>query len=162
MAPTPDAPRSIRPSRVCEICGVLRQTRQKWIDRGLLQERSACGEIDLMETVVLRILFATIRKSHVRIAWQQIQHRLRETIPNQGLTIIWDVERREATLVTADASVIGAVRHGRPVQVIPLDEPIAAAREAFRKEIAAINSGELSTTRLADDVSVTNVTRLDQ
>ena len=102
----------------------------------MLQERAVCIELDLIETVVLKMLYQIVRKSHVRMVWAQVQPSLRRRLPSAGLTVIWDPERRDAVLAVSDREIVEASRHGRVVQVIPLDHAIATAREAFHKEQA--------------------------
>jgi hypothetical protein len=142
MARRADDERSITRSRVCEIGGVNRQTRDKWAARGLLLNRDRCGELDLVELVVLSTINRTIRKGHVPIAWNQVRAKLREGLPTSGLTLVWDVQARKAEFARDERAIVDLVRHGRPVHVIDLAAPIDAARRAFRNELAASQVGQ--------------------
>jgi hypothetical protein len=137
MVHRPDVTRAISRSRLCEIGGVNRQTRDKWVARGLLPDNAPCGELDLIALVVLNALYGTIKKGHVPIAWRQIESDLRQSVPAGGLKLVWDIQARKAALASDDASVVELVRHGGPVHVIDLAERIDAVRTAFRNELSA-------------------------
>jgi hypothetical protein len=147
MAPRSDTARGLRPARICEFAGVIRQTRDKWVDRGLLSARVDCGELDVVELVALKTLYASVRKSHVPIAWTQVQPKLRETIPATGFVLVWDVQARRASFAHDATQVFQLVTHGRPVQVVDLATPIDLARKAFRNEVDAGRSDRLRPPR---------------
>jgi hypothetical protein len=143
------AARTLRPIRICEMAGVSRQTRQKWVDRQLLAQRSECGELELIELVVLRALYASIRKSHVPIAWGHVQPRLRDAIPAESVTVVWDMQTRVAVLASEESDVFALVAHGRPVQVLDLGTEIALARQAFRNEVDTQRATRRTSSRTA-------------
>jgi hypothetical protein len=99
-------------------------------------------ELDVVEVVVLNILLSTLRKKHVRAAWQDVRPRLRTALPGAHLWVVWDPQRLEAELASDDAGVARLVRHGRPVQVIDVAPAVEEARGAFRREITRSSSME--------------------
>jgi len=131
-----DEPR-VRGSRLCEIAGLNRQTRDKWVDRGLLTKTNECDQVDLVELIVLKLLSDNLKKGHVRIAWEEVRPKLREVVPGPNLTLVWDPQRRSAVLAFDPKEIVDLVRHGRLVQVLDIGHAIQWAREAFRREVAA-------------------------
>ena len=132
-----DASARISASRLCEISGVLRQTRDKWAQRGLLRSGEDYDELDLVELVVLNLLFATLRKSHVPIAWDHIRPSLREAVPREGMTLVWDPQRRSAAVAFDADAIVSLARQGRPVWVLELGDVVERARDAYRREVRA-------------------------
>lgn len=132
-----DAIPRLRGSRLCEISGVLRQTRDKWAARGLLRAADDYDEFDLVELVVLNLLFSSLKKSHVPIAWRQVQPKLRDLLPSPVLTLVWDPQNRKAEFAFEAETIVALVNHGRPVHVIDLGPPVFRAREAFRRDTDA-------------------------
>lgn len=124
-------------SRLCEISGVLRQTRDKWAGRGLVRAADHYDELDIVELVVLKSLFDSLKKSHVRIAWSQVRAELRGLVPGPTLSLVWDPQHRVAKLAFDDATIVTLVRHGRPVHVLDLGPSVKRARDAFRREVSA-------------------------
>ena len=123
---------------MCEIGGVNRQTRDKWADEGLLGKRDDYDQLDLLELVVLKLLLGTLRKKDAKIAWSTIRPKLRELMPGQSLTLVWDAQRRTAELALAHEEIAPLVLHGRPVQVVNLGTAIHEARSAFRRELDVV------------------------
>jgi hypothetical protein len=121
-------------SRLCEISGINRQTRDKWAAEGLLRKADDYDQLDLVETVALGLLLATLRKKHARVAWLAIRPELKSVMPGPQLTMVWDAERRSADLAFDAKTIAKLVRHGRPVQVIDLGTAIERAREAYRRD----------------------------
>jgi hypothetical protein len=138
MPKRPDAASRISAARLSELCGVNRQTRDKWISKGLLQQSEGCDQFDLVELVVLNLLFGTVKKSHVGVIWREVQPKLRELMPGPRLALVWDPQTRAANLALDDATIAGLVRHGRPVHVLDLGGPIELARAAFKREVGAM------------------------
>jgi hypothetical protein len=123
-------------SRLCELCGINRQTRDKWADGGLLRKRAAYEQLDLIEAVVLKLLLATLRKNEAKVAWMQLRPQLRSVVAGGDLTLVRDGQRRAADLALTAEDVLSLVRHGRPVQVLHLGPVVEDARAAFRREVA--------------------------
>jgi hypothetical protein len=155
-----DAPR-LRGSRLCEITGVIRQTRDKWAQRGLLRSADDYDQFDLVELAVLKLLFDSLKKSHVTIAWARVRPNLREVMPGPQLTLVWDPQRRSAELSFDADEIVALARHGRPVHVLDLGSAVEWAREAFRREVEAATTvrdgagagGAETTRRTARDSS---------
>lgn len=123
--------------RLCRITNVLPQTRVTWVQRNLLATKAAYGQVDVVEQVVLKELLSSLPKGDVSVAWEQLRPTLRDTIPVESLTVVWDPTHLQAQL-TADAAAIGhAVRHGRPSYAIPVGEAIVLARSAYKAEAKA-------------------------
>src|SRR5438552_2532586 len=85
-------------SRLCEITGVNRQTRDTWSHAGLLRKGDGYDEFDLGEAVVLKLLLETLRKKDAKIAWLSIRPRLKQVLPGRRLMMVWDATRRSAEL----------------------------------------------------------------
>jgi hypothetical protein len=136
MPEKPDDARRVSGSRLCEICGVVRQTRDRWADQGLLRRADGYGELDLVEVAVLNLLYRTIRKMHVEVAWASVRPSLRSVVPGTQLTLVWDPQRRSAELALDDEAIARLVRHGRPTQVLDIGAAIDQARTAFRREVS--------------------------
>jgi hypothetical protein len=130
---------------------VIRQSRDRWVERGLLRRSDDYDEFDLLELVVLKLLFDTLRKSHVELAWSRVRPSLREVIPGSHLTLVWDIQHRSAELSLDDATLSRLVRHGRLVQALDIGKAIDEARRAFRREIERVTivAEAPSTRRLA-------------
>jgi hypothetical protein len=142
-----DGAKNLPPSRLCDIAGVARQTREKWVARGLLRDAPHCDQVDLVELVVLRQLFNVIRKSHVPVVWSAIREELRKNLPGQALTVVWDHQRRMAHLSFDDSSIVQLARHGRPVQLILIGTIVTESRDAYRRELAAYTARAEQTSR---------------
>jgi hypothetical protein len=138
MPSRPDDAKRISGSRLCEITGVNRQTRDKWASDGLLRKADDYDQLDLIEVVVLKLLLETLRKKHARIAWARIRPKLREVMATPRLTLVWDAERRLAELAFDPESIVALVKHGRSVQVLDLGGSVEDARAAFRREVEAV------------------------
>lgn len=125
-------------SRLCEISGVNRQTRDKWARDGLLRKGDDYDQLDLVELVILKLLLETLRKKEAKLAWAGIRPHLRNLMPGPQLTLVWDPQRRAAKLALTDEEIVPLVRHGRPVQVLDLGTAVDDARAAFRREVEAL------------------------
>jgi hypothetical protein len=133
-------------SRLCEIAGVNRQTRDQWALADLLRKASDYEELDLVETVVLKLLLDTLPKRHAKIAWPLVRPALRQVVPGPNLTLVWDPARRSAELALDVDTIALLVRHGRPVQVLDVGSAVTRAREAFRRDVEA-SHGSKQTAR---------------
>ena len=138
MSTSPDKTARLSGSRICEISGVNRQTRDRWVDHGLLRKSDSYDQLDLIEVVVLKLLLSTLRKKEAKLAWMRVRPQLRELMPGPQLTLVWDGQRRAAELALTDDQVVALIRHGRPVQVVDLGTPIEQGREAFRRELEIV------------------------
>jgi hypothetical protein len=138
MPARPDDPLRLSGSRLCEITGVNRQTRDTWTDAGLLRKGNDYDQFDLVELVVLKLLLDTLPKKHAKFAWTRVRSQLKELMPGPQLTLVWDPQRRSAELAFDAEAIIPLVRHGRPVQVLDLGSAVELAREAFRREAEAV------------------------
>jgi hypothetical protein len=142
MPSAPDDVPRLRGSRLCEITGVIRQTRDKWAAQGLLREAESYDELDLVEVVILDALLGALKKSHAKIAWGIIRPKLRAVMPGPSLVVVWDPQTRSAELALDDATIVSLVRHGRAVHVVDLGAPVQQAREAFRREVETATQPE--------------------
>jgi hypothetical protein len=150
MPQRPDKTPRLSGSRICEISGVNRQTRDKWVRDGLLRKSESYDQLDLIELVVLNLLLATLRKKEAKLAWIRIRPQLRDVMPSSSLTLVWDGQRRNAELALANDDIVACVRHGRPVHVIDVGTPIEQAREAFRREMEVLGA-QTDSRRRADE-----------
>jgi hypothetical protein len=116
------------------MCGVIRQTRDKWADEGLLRRRDEYDQYDLIELVILSLLLQTLRKRDAKLAWRSVRPQLRDVIAGPHLMLVWDVQQRSAGLALTPEDVVALVSHGRPVQVLDVGRLVEEAREAFRRE----------------------------
>lgn len=137
MPKGPDSGQRLSGSRLCEISGVNRQTRDKWARDGLLRKGDEYDEFDLVEVVVLHLLLDKLRKKDAKVAWARVRPQLRGLLPGPKLTLVWDGQCRTADLVIDDDAIVSLVRHGRPVQVVDLGTEVRRARDAFRRDIGA-------------------------
>jgi hypothetical protein len=135
MPAQPDDAARLNGSRLCEIAGVIRQTRDKWASQGLLRAADGYEEIDVIEVVILNALLTSLKKGHAKVAWVQVRPKLRDVMPGPGLAVVWDHQRRNAELVLDDSTIGSSVRHGRPVQVVDVGSAVLHAREAFRRDL---------------------------
>jgi hypothetical protein len=136
----PDDQPRLSGTRICEITGVNRQTRDKWASDGLVRKSDYYDQLDLVELVVLNLLLHTLRKKHAKIAWIRVRAKLKDLLPGPQLTLVWDAERRTADLAFDRDEIVELVRIGRPVQVIDLGGAIERAREAFRRDAEAASA----------------------
>ena len=124
-------------SRICALTGVRPQTRDAWVERGLLRRAEAYGELDVIEQTVVKALLTTVPKSQVDLVWQETRPRLRESVGDAARTLVWDPNVRRVTITMTETELGAAVRHGRPVHALPLGELVLEARRVYRAEVQA-------------------------
>lgn len=129
--------------RVCALTGVLPQTRDTWVARGLLNRSKDYDELDVIEQAVLKELLSSLPKGEVRTVWDEVRGHLRTSLVAPEELVVWDTGHRRAAVVADDAELRQAVCHGRPVHVLALGELVVAARRAYRQEVEA-RRGELA------------------
>lgn len=137
MASRPDKQARLSASRVCAITGVRPQTRDTWVKRGLLRSADQHGELDVIEQAVVKVLLSTVPKSHVDLVWHELRPRLWSTLIHRRMAVVWDPQARRVTVASDDTELADAVRHGRPVQVVPVGDVVAEARRVYRVEAEA-------------------------
>jgi hypothetical protein len=135
MAKRPDTRSRLTASRVCALTGVRPQTRETWARRGLLRTADRYGEFDVIEQTIVKALLGTLPKSQVDHVWQEARPQLRELLVGTQLSLVWDPELLTVTVTKTESELCAAVRHGRSVHVVALDELIAKARRLYRAEI---------------------------
>jgi uncharacterized protein YheU (UPF0270 family) len=123
--------------RVCALTGVRPQTRDTWVDRGLLRSGADYGELDVIEQAIVKQLLGNLAKADVRSVWEELREHLRSSLIAPEAMVVWDVAARVVEVVTDGAELRRAVCHGRPVHVLPLGQLVADARRAYRQEVEA-------------------------
>jgi hypothetical protein len=106
---------------------VLPQTRDSWVQRGLLPRKSHYSLADLLELVALALILRHLPKGEASRAWKQIRPEI-GGVMGADAAIVWDGQR--ARVVEGADAIAGAVLHGRPVQALPIGEALADARQA--------------------------------
>jgi hypothetical protein len=142
MATKSDRFARLTASRVCALTGVRPQTRDTWVNRGLLRSAMTYGELDVIEQAVVKALLATLPKSHVDFVWHEARPCLRGRVITAATDLVWDPQVRRVSVTTAASKLRAAVRHGRPVHVIPLGELVVGARAVYRAEVEAAARAE--------------------
>lgn len=122
-------------SRVCKLTGVRPQTRDTWVRRGLLRTAERYGELDVIEQAVLKALLSLLPKSDVPLVWRELRPTLRLSTGHSDLLAAWDTQRRDVVITSTSNELSAAVRHGRPVFVIPLGDIVLEARRVYRAEV---------------------------
>jgi hypothetical protein len=136
MARKTDSFPGLSASAVCSLTGVRPQTRETWVQRGLLRSSKKYGELDVMEQAVVKALLATLPKSQVDHVWHELRSRLRRVV-HQNAVWVWDPEARVASEATGGDELHDAVVHGRPVYAIPVGRIAVEARRVYRAEVTA-------------------------
>lgn len=140
-------------NRLCVLTGVRPQTRGAWKDRGLLRDAQFYGQLDLIEQAVVKALLETIPKGQVEFVWHEVRPRLRDFVAGPRAALVWDAETQTACVTRTDAELSDAVRHGRPVYVIPLGELVARARKRWQTEVSAARRARSSKRRPASPMT---------
>jgi hypothetical protein len=110
--------------------GVVPQTRDTWVDRGLLTRKERYFLADLLELIALKTVLRYLAKGDAADAWEQIQPDI-GAIKTVDTAVIWDGERGQARIVSGPEAIAEAVLHGRPVQAMAIGAELAEARAAF-------------------------------
>jgi hypothetical protein len=120
-------------SLICTLADVRRQTRGRWADSGLLRRRARDEYTvrDLLDLVACKALIDVLGPTDGRGAWRQVRDAYSQQLPVGRLDVVFSEADHEAHLVTQDVELARAVRHGRPIRVIPLEREINRARNAF-------------------------------
>lgn len=103
--------------------GVLPQTRESWIRRGLLQQKESYDLDDLAKVVALDLLQRCLPKGDARNAWSQLEPKL-DSIAAADI-LVWESGREEMTIAEGADALVEAVSHGRPVRVLPIGKVLA-------------------------------------
>lgn len=143
--------RRLPAATVAEIVGLTRQLHRQWAKKGLIRQpgREGCDEFDLVELTVLHALMDQLGPEEARIAWSQVRPMLRERLATGQFDLVYDSQLKLATLADSSGAVADLVRHGRPVRVFPLEHPLLASREAYRRALSpeASRSGSSNIAR---------------
>lgn len=123
--------------RVCTLTGVRPQTRDTWVDRGLLSSANDYGELDVIEQAIVKELLSSLPKSDVRIVWDDVRAHLHNSLIAPEAIVVWDPSARLVEVLSDDTGLRAAVCHGRAVHVLPLGELVADARRAYRQDVEA-------------------------
>jgi hypothetical protein len=133
MPPRPDGRGTLSEARLCEIAGVERSTRRKWVKRKLLHARPVYTEDDAVELAVLALLAATLGPTDAPVAWVQIRGDVMRRKWGRELDLIFDTQLKAALLTNDLPSLAASLRHGRPVRVVSLHRTIDEIRSAFKR-----------------------------
>lgn len=136
MARKADSFPGLSASALCSLTGVRPQTRETWVQRGLLRSSKKYGELDVIEQAVVKALLATLPKSQVDRVWHELRSCLRRVV-HQNAVWVWDPEARVASEATGGDELREAVVHGRPVYAIPVGRIAVEARRVYRAEVTA-------------------------
>jgi hypothetical protein len=123
-------------SAACEIAGVSRQLRANWISRKLVGgTRSGTSRVDdLLELVAFAALVEVLGFDEARVAWQDCRDHVQL---GRRLDVVFDIQLKSAEVASDDRAIVRAVRHGRPVRVVGLAEPLRRAGRAAERVIRA-------------------------
>jgi hypothetical protein len=73
-----------------------------------------------------------------RIVWSQVRPSCIEIADAERSDIVFDLQRKAASIAGTDEELAEAVRHGRLVRVVPLAEHLHEAVEASRRVATAL------------------------
>jgi hypothetical protein len=133
VSPTPDGA-ALSETLLCEIVGCTQQLRQTWVRRKLLPSRKdGYGELDVTELAVLIRLHGSIGPRDTSLIWPATQELLRTEMVRGRWDLVVDLQHKNVEAVRDDEALSEAVRHGRPVRVLPLGDELGAMHAAARR-----------------------------
>jgi hypothetical protein len=112
-----------------------------------LEARDRYGQLDLIEQTVLKALLDSIPKGQVGLVWRSVRRQLRGFVAGERAALAWDPQTHTAEVTRSDSEQADAVRHGRPVYVLPLGELLKQARERWQTEVGAVQQERASRAR---------------
>jgi len=133
--------RKVPAATIAEIAGIKRQLHGQWAGKSMVRQpgNEGCDELDLIELTVLRSLMTELGPEEARIAWSQVRSHLKDRLPIGQFDVVYDSQRKLAQIASSNEDVAAAVRHGRPVRVLPMQELLTANREAFRRALDGVS-----------------------
>ena len=122
---------------VCEVTGVSQPLRHKWIEKYGLRRRprGAYEDFDVRELAALRCILDTLGPGDGGIAWHLIREQLVDVWDASPLVLLFDLQDKEATLVTLMPALAEALAYGHRVLAARLDDPLARASRAFVRAV---------------------------
>ena len=126
---------------LCDLAGVSRQVRAKWIEKHLLSgpRSGRCGDAALYELTALAYLVSVLGFEEALVAWAQREPEWLAPPRKRRCDVVYDLEQKLAVTTGTDVEVAQAVRHGRLVRVVALgdrQQAIEAAATRLRAGLA--------------------------
>jgi hypothetical protein len=150
MPTAPDAS-TLAENLACHIAGLTPQKRRDWVKKGLLDQVSTSArltELQVVQLALVRELHDVLGARDAGVVWIELRKQLEARLPVGRLDVVVDLGYREVTLVSVQEDLVQAVRTGRAICVIPIDDLITRVREAFRR-LAEAPKGSGSTSASA-------------
>lgn len=127
-------------AQVCELVGTSQQRRQTWVARQLLRTapKTGCGLRDALSLAQLVRLLEVLGPTDGVAAWQQSRDQLEQPLAAAVLDVVFDLQLKEAIVVSDSRRVGELVVHGRPVRLVRLGPRRAEVAAGFHRLCAAI------------------------
>lgn len=129
--PTSSDSNTLPASTVCDLAGVLRQTRDKWVKRKILASGSRLTVDDLVELAVFSLLSSQIGFEDARRAWLDVRSELAASIHEGRCILIVDLQRKRGELAVEQETALGSLAHGRPLRMYNLRKPVSQLQDDF-------------------------------
>jgi hypothetical protein len=140
--PTTSDVHAIPVAIACEIAGVSRQVRDKWIKRKLILGTTAgsCSLEQLLDLVAFAEMVGCVGFEDARLAWPQVCEACRAGWDGDRLDVVLDLQLKHAVLACDDAEIAEAVRHGRTTRTIDLRRRLTIVAEAFERVVLVLRT----------------------
>jgi hypothetical protein len=138
MPTPPDGSVRVSEQRLSELAGIQAPLRQNWATKGRLHRRGRDGydEADAIELVVLKALMDSLGALDGPIAWADARDQVNRRVDDPNLVLIFDVQDKQASVVSDMEALRDAAPYGHRVLVIDLADPICRVRISFGRVTA--------------------------